>query len=80
MTKAQKRRNEINGILVAHGATIDRYGQYHIGNYKFDTRKTNLKIFNKVKGKKDDKIFSKAMGKLDISLVKTMVEKIRETS
>ena len=35
----------INELLVKYGATLDRYGQYHIGKYKFDTRKVNLKIF-----------------------------------
>jgi len=34
----------INALLVKHGATLDKYGMYHIGNYKFDTRAVNLKI------------------------------------
>jgi len=36
----------INSLLVKHGATLDRYGMYHIGNYKFDTRQINLKIYS----------------------------------
>jgi len=36
----------INALLVKHGAILDRYGIYHIGNYKFDTRAVNLKIFS----------------------------------
>jgi len=36
----------INALLVKHGANLDRYGMYHIGNYKFDTRAVNLKIFS----------------------------------
>ena len=36
----------INALLVKHGATLDRYGMYHIGNYKFDTRAVNLKIYS----------------------------------
>jgi len=36
----------INALLVKHGATLDRYGTYHIGNYKFDTRAVNLKIYS----------------------------------
>jgi len=34
----------INSLLVKYGAVLDRYGMYHIGNYKFDTRAVNLKI------------------------------------
>jgi len=36
----------INSLLIKYGATLDRYGMYHIGNYKFDTRAVNLKIFS----------------------------------
>ena len=36
----------INALLVKHGATLDRYGTYRIGDYKFDTRAVNLKIFS----------------------------------
>jgi len=36
----------INSLLIKHGATLDRHGMYHIGNYKFDTRAVNLKIFS----------------------------------
>jgi len=35
---------DINSLLIKHGAILDRYGMYHIGNYKFDTRAVNLKI------------------------------------
>jgi len=34
----------INNLLVKHGANLDKYGVYHIGDYKFDTRAVNLKI------------------------------------
>ena len=34
----------INSLLIKHGAVLDRYGAYHIGDYKFDTRAVNLKI------------------------------------
>ena len=34
----------INALLVKHGANLDRYGMYHINDYKFDTRAVNLKI------------------------------------
>ena len=36
----------INSLLIKHGANLDRYGMYHIGNYKFDTRAVNLKIYS----------------------------------
>jgi len=42
----QSHINLINNLLVKHGATLDRYGMYHIGNYKFDTRQINLKIYS----------------------------------
>ena len=35
----------INSLLTKYGATLDKWGQYHLNNYKFDTRKNNLKIF-----------------------------------
>jgi len=35
---------QINSLLVKYGATLDRYGTYRIGDYKFDTRAINLKI------------------------------------
>jgi len=34
----------INALLIKHGAVLDRYGTYRIGDYKFDTRAVNLKI------------------------------------
>jgi len=36
----------INALLVKHGAVLDRYGTYKLGNYKFDSRAINLKIFS----------------------------------
>jgi len=36
----------INALFVKYGATLDRYGTYKLGNYKFDTRAVNLKIFS----------------------------------
>jgi len=54
----------INALLIKHGATLDRYGMYHIGNYKFDTRAVNLKIFS---GKV--KIISTPMGKLTLDVL-----------
>jgi len=36
----------INALLVKYGAILDRYGTYKLGNYKFDTRAVNLKIFS----------------------------------
>jgi len=37
---------DINSLLIKYGAILDRWGMYHIGNYKFDTRAVNLKIFS----------------------------------
>jgi len=36
----------INALLVKYGAMLDKYGTYHINDYKFDTRAVNLKIFS----------------------------------
>jgi len=36
----------INSLLVKYGAVLDRYGTYKLGDYKFDTRAINLKIFS----------------------------------
>jgi len=48
MTKIQRQKHidQLNTILENTGAILDRWGQYHIGDYKFDTRETNIKIYN----------------------------------
>jgi len=43
-TPREKHIADINSLLIKHGATLDRYGTYHLENYKFDTRAVNLKI------------------------------------
>ena len=45
-TAREKHIADINSLLIKHGATLDRWGMYHIGDYKFDTRAVNLKIFS----------------------------------
>jgi|GEM_PF-2919651 len=47
MTANQKETQvtSINSLLIKYKATEDRWGMYHIGNRKFDTRKNNLKIY-----------------------------------
>lgn len=52
MTKIQRQKHitALNIILEQAGATLDRWGMYHIGSYKFDTREVNLKVYkDKVK-------------------------------
>jgi len=48
MTSAQRENHiaQINNLLMKYGATKDRWDMYHIGNYKFDTRQINLKIYS----------------------------------
>jgi len=48
MTKITRENHiaSINALLVKYGAVLDRYGTYKLGNYKFDTRAVNLKIFS----------------------------------
>ena len=36
----------INSLLTKYNANLDRHGMYHIGDYKFDTRAVNIKIFS----------------------------------
>jgi len=60
-TAREKHIADINSLLVKYGAVLDRWGMYHIGNYKFDTRAVNLKIFS---GK--IKIVSTPIGKLTL--------------
>ena len=45
-TARENHINSINNLLTKYKATLDSYGMYHIGNYKFDTRKVNLKIYS----------------------------------
>jgi len=63
LTKIQRLKhiNDLNTILEQAGATIDRWGMYHIGEYKFDTRETNLKVY-----KAKNKISSQPMTKISI--------------
>lgn len=46
MTKTERINHieKINSILAANSLQ-DRWGMYHIGSYKFDTRKNNLKVY-----------------------------------
>ena len=48
MTSTQRENHiaQINNLLMKYGATKDRWDMYHIGNYKFDTRQINLKIYS----------------------------------
>jgi len=46
MTSRENHIISLNNMLVKYGATKDRWDMYHIGNYKFDTRAVNLKIYS----------------------------------
>ena len=75
MTKIQRQKHiaQLNTILEEAGATLDRWGQYHIGNYKFDTREVNMKIYhNKIKFK------SVPMTKIEILWFEKYVEQIKK--
>jgi len=63
MTKIQRQKHitDLNTILENAGAILDRWGMYHIGEYKFDTREVNLKVY-----KAKNKIQSTPMTKLSI--------------
>ena len=46
MTSRENHIISLNNMLVKYGATKDRWDMYHIGNYKFDTRAVNLKVYS----------------------------------
>lgn len=73
MTKIQRQKHiaTLNLILENAGATLDRWDQYHIGDYKFDTREVNIKIY---KGK--NKIQSTPMVKVSVEKFQEYVNKI----
>jgi len=73
MTKIQRQKHidSLNTILINAGATIDRWGMYHLGEYKFDTRETNMKIY---KGK--IKVNSKPMVNILIEDFQNRIDKI----
>lgn len=73
MTKIQREKHiaSLNAILESAGATKDRWGMYHIGEYKFDTRETNLKVY---KGK--IKVLSEPMVKVTIEEFQEYVTRI----
>jgi len=73
MTKIQRQKHiaGLNTILENAGATLDRWDQYHIGEYKFDTKETNMKIY---KGK--NKIQSTPMVKVSIDKFQEYIDKI----
>jgi len=75
MTKIQRQKHiaQLNTILEEAGATLDRWGMHHIGNYKIDTRETNMKIYhNKIKFK------SEPMTKIEILWFQNYVEQIKK--
>lgn len=75
MTKIQRQKHItlINTTLLAAGATLDRWGTYRLGEYKFDTRETNLKIY-----KNKDKISSKPMVQITIEELQAYLIKIKK--
>jgi len=75
MTKIQREKHigQLNTILEQAGAKLDRWGMYHIGNYKFDTREVNIKIYhNNIKFK------SVPMTKIEILWFQNYVELIKK--
>ena len=74
MTKVQRRKHidQLNTILETAGATLDRWGMYHIGNYKFDTREVNMKIY-----KDKTKVKSVPMMRIEIMWFQKYVELIK---
>jgi len=75
MTKIQREKhiNQLNTILEQAGATLDRWGMYHIGKYKFDTREVNMKIYHeKIKFK------SVPMTKIEILWFQNYIELIKK--
>lgn len=75
MTKTQRKKhiNNLDAILIDAGATQDRWGMYHIGEYKFDTRKVNMKIY-----KSKIKISSKPMVDVSVEGFQSYVNEINK--
>ena len=75
MTKIQRQKHiaQLNTILEEAGATIDRWGQYHIGKYKFDTREVNMKIYHE-----NIKFKSVPMTKIEILWFQNYVTQIKK--
>jgi len=75
MTTTQKENHvaELENLLKKYGATKDRWGMFHIGERKFDTRKNNLKIYlNKTKVK------SSLLTKIDLVWFEGYLQKIKK--
>ena len=75
MTATQKENHvaELENLLKKAGATKDRWGMFHIGERKFDTRKNNLKIYlNKTKVK------SSLLTKIDLVWFEGYLQKIKK--
>jgi hypothetical protein len=73
MTTKQRENKitEIENLLVKYGATLDRWGMYHIGERKFDTRKVNLKVY---RGK--TKVKSETMSQVDLESFENYLKRI----
>jgi hypothetical protein len=74
MTSTQKENHitAIENLLKQYGATKDRWGMYHIGKRKFDTRKNNLKIYNN-----NIKVQSVVLTKVNLSVFANYLHKIQ---
>jgi len=75
MTATQKENHvtELENLLKKAGATKDRWGMFHIGERKFDTRKNNLKIYlNKTKVK------SEPLTKIDLMWFEGYLKQIKK--
>jgi len=76
MTKIQRQKhiNDLNTVLEQAGATLDRWGMYHINDYKFDTREVNLKVY-----KAKNKIQSTPMVKISILQFQNYINRITKS-
>lgn len=74
MTKNQREKHiaELNAVLVNAGATLDRWGMYHINKYKFDTRAVNIKIYHE-----NIKFKSVPMTKTDVAKFEKYVDYLK---
>jgi hypothetical protein len=62
----------IENLLTKYGATKDRFGMFHIGTRKFDTRKNNLKIYNN-----NIKVQSVVLTKVNLAVFANYLHKIQ---
>ena len=70
----QEKRNhyeQVSQLMQQHGIKLNKWGLYHMGQYKFDTRNNYLNVY-----KNNIEIISKPMSQSAIINLKMLLNKI----